>query len=147
MEVWAIKPPPCMWKKMASDTGWSWLGKRKVSWTYLDWIGFTITHKDLFKKNRGRHSSNYLLYLLQFFMNKTLSTCWTLRTNWIIRLIMGVHVVLVSLFGRPVVQLSGQFLISFGWPKENCPVSRIGQFFLSTLLNPFSCLFWKLVTL
>ena len=24
-------------------------------------------------------------------------------------------------------QLSGQFLISFGWPKENCPVSETGQ--------------------
>ena len=32
-------------------------------------------------------------------------------------------------------QLSGQFLICFGWPKENCPVSETGQFFLSTLLK------------
>ena len=28
-------------------------------------------------------------------------------------------------------QLSGQFSIFFGWPKENCPVSQTGQFFCS----------------
>ena len=42
-----------------------------------------------------------------------------------------VHVVLFSLLAD---QLSSQFLIFYGWPKENCPISETEQFFLSTLL-------------
>ena len=42
------------------------------------------------------------------------------------------------------VSLADQFL---GQPKRNCPVSETGHFFLSTLLNFLSSLFWKLVTL
>ena len=54
-----------------------------------------------------------------------LSTCWTLRTPWIIRLSMGVHVVLVSLFGRPTVWSIFHF---FGRAQENCPVSKTRKF-------------------
>ena len=39
--------------------------------------------------------------------------------------IRGVHVVLVSLFGQPNIQLIFHF---FGWLKENCPVSETGAF-------------------
>ena len=55
-----------------------------------------------------------------------------------------VHVVLFSFLAD---QLSGQFLIFFGQPKKNWLVSETGQFFLSTLLNFLSGIFWKLVTL
>ena len=48
------------------------------------------------------------------------------------RLNRDVHVVLFSLLAD---QLSGQFLIFYGLPKENCPISESGHFFLSTLLN------------
>ena len=50
----------------------------------------------------------------------------------------GVHVILVSLFGRPIVQSISHFF--FGQPKENCPCSETRQFFLSTLLIVLSSL-------
>ena len=64
--------------------------------------------------------------------------------TYLVLLYSGVHVLLVSLFGIPIVGSISHF---FGWPKENCPISETGQFFLSTLLNFLSSLFWKLVTL
>ena len=55
-----------------------------------------------------------------------------------------VHVVLVSLFGRPIVRLISHFFL--GRPKQNCPFSET-RHFLSTLLNFLSSLFFKFVTL
>ena len=52
-----------------------------------------------------------------------------------------VHVVFVSLLAD---QLSCQFMIFFGRPKWNCPLSGTGQFFLSTLLIFFCPVHWTI---
>ena len=63
---------------------------------------------------------------------------WRKSGRWYLTLNKrDVHVVLVSLLAN---QLSGQFLIFFGQPKKNWPVSATGQFYLSTLLIFFSSL-------
>ena len=38
----------------------------------------------------------------------------------------GIHVILVSFFGQPIVWSISNF---FGRPNENCPISETGQFF------------------
>ena len=55
----------------------------------------------------------------------------------------GSYVVLVSLFGRPIVRSISHF---FGSAKTKLSILRDGPF-LSTLLNFLSSLFWKFVTL
>ena len=53
----------------------------------------------------------------------------------------GVHVVLVSLFGRPIVRSISHF---FGRPRQNCPFSETGQFFFVHSLEFFVQSFLKI---
>ena len=65
---------PLKGSKLSSNNIWSRNSKSATLTTqYLTYLPtYLLNSKDLFIKNRSKHSSNTLLSLLRFFMNKSL---------------------------------------------------------------------------